>query len=77
LILQDMKYTKYPGSLVRKLQKYTVQVYPYELELLKQSGSIQCVQEMFNVLTSTDFYSKSYGLVIPNQKASATDVLLF
>lgn len=77
LLLQDMKYTKHPGNLVRKLQKYTVQVYPYELELLKQSGAIQCVQEMFNVLALPDLYSKSYGLSIIKQKASATDVLLF
>lgn len=75
--INALRYTKNPGSFAKRLQKFTVQIYPHEFRALETKGAIDCIKEAFNVLIAPEFYSKEYGLQIPNQQQNLTDTLIF
>lgn len=76
-LIQVMRYTKYPGSLLKRLQKYTVQVYPFEFKKLQDAGAVECIQEAFYVLTGLEFYSNEFGLQIPGQQQDTSQLYIF
>ncbi|AQT68711.1 helicase Cas3 [Anaerohalosphaera lusitana] len=51
-------------SYHRKLQKYTVQVYPVYWQELVNCGAIQIVRDIFPVLWQSNLYSEQTGLVL-------------
>ena len=57
-----LRYAEYPGGLLRRLQRYVVQVPPQVLSLLVAVGSVEKVQERFNVLINMDLYRDDLGL---------------
>lgn len=74
-IIQQLPYSKYPSSELRKLQAYSVQVYQYELtallgaDLIGKSGGVL-------YLTESAYYSFETGLLQPNDMVEH-EVLLF
>jgi CRISPR-associated endonuclease/helicase Cas3 len=76
-IIKNMTYSRYPGAYARKLQKYTVQIYPYELKALEDEGAIVLIQEAYHVLTNSDLYSDEFGLKIPIKNQGLKDTLIF
>ncbi len=57
-----LRYAEYPGGLLRRLQRYVVQVPPQVLSLLVSVGSVEKVQDRFNVLINMDLYRDDLGL---------------
>jgi CRISPR-associated helicase Cas3/CRISPR-associated endonuclease Cas3-HD len=55
-------------SISRKLQKYSVSVYPYEFKELQSVGAINCIDDKYNVLVRQDFYSAEIGLLIRKEE---------
>ena len=49
---------------IRGLQAYTVSVYPYQLALLQQSGTVRLVKDLFYVHSGTTGYCKDVGLML-------------
>ncbi|NLX07717.1 MAG: CRISPR-associated helicase Cas3' [Phycisphaerae bacterium] len=59
-----LDYCKHPASLARKLQRYTVSVYPNEWNRLLASGAIELRAGMFPVLIGTKpYYDDNLGLL--------------
>lgn len=76
-LINGLIKTKFPGSYFKEFQKYAVQVYPHEFNLLFEMGAIECIHEVFNVLVAPELYSNEFGLIIPNQQQISSEVLLF
>jgi CRISPR-associated endonuclease/helicase Cas3 len=64
-LIEELKYTLYPATTLRKLQMYTVNIYEYEFEKLQSKGVIETQHERFHVLNGITFYERQTGLVIP------------
>jgi CRISPR-associated endonuclease/helicase Cas3 len=61
-IIQGLRYSDYPGALVRKAQRFTVQVPPGVLSNLEIVGSIERLHDQFCVLVNRDLYRSDVGL---------------
>lgn len=61
-LIQSLDYRNYPASISRKLQKYTVSIYPNEWNQLLSIGSIQLKAESFPVLVDETLYNQDLGL---------------
>jgi hypothetical protein len=59
-VLENPGLVRYPA---RKLQRYTVNVYPVEFAALNATGEIELVHEQFAVLSDPARYSESVGLL--------------
>lgn len=60
-LLQQLPYVKYSSTILRKLQKYTVQVYPYHLHQL--SGYLEVIEGV-RVLRLKSLYDEKTGLCL-------------
>ncbi len=76
-LIQAIRHVKYPGALLKRLQKYTVQVYPFEFKMLQDAGAVECIQEGFYVLTDLELYSMEFGLQIPRQQQDLSQLWIF
>jgi CRISPR-associated endonuclease/helicase Cas3 len=72
-IIKKLEYVKSPWKYIRKLQKYTVNVYPSEFEELIKSKIITLVNDRFYILSDIHYYSKDIGLMVDE---SVSDELL-
>jgi len=67
-LIEELKYTQYPSSTLRKLQPYTVSIYQGEFEVLSSKGVILTIAEEYAVLNPehlTEYYSCDRGLLVP------------
>jgi CRISPR-associated endonuclease/helicase Cas3 len=62
-LIRTLDYREYPASLARKLQRYSVSVYPHEWSELLSTRSIEVKAGMFPVLINEALYSNDVGLV--------------
>lgn len=62
---QRLNHHPCPAVYTRKLQRFTVQVYPYEFEALKEVGAISetKVGELFWFLDDKKYYNMVSGLL--------------
>ena len=70
-LLEELKYTPYPLSTLRKLQMYTVNIYEGEFEALQSKGVIQTIGDQYHVLDEAyinDYYDPQTGLVLPTDR---------
>ncbi len=63
-LIDLLKFKGPDRSLLRRLQRYTVNVYNEEFSLMSQRGSIEEIQPGIYALTSRIEYSKKIGLMI-------------
>jgi CRISPR-associated endonuclease/helicase Cas3 len=68
-LLEHLKHNKLDRWLLRKLQRYTVNVYPEELRRLQQSGSAVEVLPGLSVLRDPGSYHLEKGLLLPEEEA--------
>lgn len=65
-LINQAQYSKFPLSLARKLQRYTVSIYEYEYKALIETAVIKTINDSYIIL---DNYEKNYdtstGLVLP------------
>jgi CRISPR-associated endonuclease/helicase Cas3 len=65
-VIGALRYADFPRKLLRKGQRYTVQVFPHELAKLEAAGAIERIQGVYPALVASGdetFYSKDVGLV--------------
>lgn len=61
-LIRQLPFVESPGGLLRKLQRYTVQVYPWEWNKLLAAGSVDMVAGQYPVLKQLDLYRNDVGL---------------
>jgi CRISPR-associated endonuclease/helicase Cas3 len=61
-IINALRHSEYPTAFARKLQRYTVSVYPHEWNRLLAAGSIEIMAGIFPVLTDNVLYDEELGL---------------
>jgi len=64
-LLERLKESEYPGSLMRRLQLYTVSIYEREFRALEDIGLIDVYAGSYAVLNDASQYSCETGLTIP------------
>jgi hypothetical protein len=60
-MIKQLRYVKFPRSIVRRLQRFCVQVYPQILKKI-EGVSVERIQDNYMVLTNTDLYHDDIGL---------------
>ncbi|MEN4011803.1 MAG: CRISPR-associated helicase Cas3' [Bellilinea sp.] len=77
-LVEELKYTQYPFSTLRKLQPYTVSIYECEFDKLSSKGVILTIEDTYHVLNPDsvqEYYDPHRGLLVP--ESSSGDGLLF
>ena len=69
-LIETLKYTPYPATVLRKLQIYTVNIYEREFMGLQSQGVILSIEEQYHVLDEIwmgeeKYYHPQTGLVLP------------
>lgn len=76
-IIEQIRYADYLRGFSRKLQKYTVQVYPWHWQKLNDAGCLEIVRDIFPVLICKDKYSNDTGLDIWDSGCKDPEDLIF
>ncbi len=63
-LVKELRYTEYPRSVGRRLQRYTVQVHPVVALRLEEAGSVERIRDAFLVLANMDIYRPDVGLCL-------------
>ncbi len=63
-LVQQLRCTQYPRSVLRKLQQYSVAVRTRELAALRVVGALEMINEQFPVLCNCAAYSDIVGLCV-------------
>ncbi|MFO7971965.1 MAG: hypothetical protein R6U40_09465, partial [Desulfobacterales bacterium] len=58
--LRQLEFIEFPGSILRKLQRYSVQIYPYQLAEIR--SWLENPYPGVFVLRSAELYSEQTGL---------------
>ncbi|UKL14248.1 CRISPR-associated helicase Cas3' [Dissulfurimicrobium hydrothermale] len=77
-LIEELKYTEYPFSTLRKLQPYTVSIYEGEFDKLSSKGVILTIDDTYHVLNPDcmkAYYDLDRGLLVPENGGG--DGLLF
>jgi CRISPR-associated endonuclease/helicase Cas3 len=67
-LIEELKFTQYPSSILRKLQPYTVSIYESEFDKLSTKGVILTIDDKYAVLNPEYFkgyYDPDRGLLVP------------
>lgn len=67
-LIEKLKYTTFPASVLRKLQIYTVNIYEREFMDLQSKGVILTIDEQYHVLDESwmeKYYHPKTGLMLP------------
>jgi CRISPR-associated endonuclease/helicase Cas3 len=69
-LIETLKYTAFPASVLRKLQTYTVNIYEREFMNLESTGVILTIDEQYHVLDekwmgAEEYYHPQTGLMLP------------
>lgn len=68
-LIKGLKYSEFPNSFMRKLQKYTINIHCNQLEKLQEEGGITIINDRFFVLSTKEgFYDENTGLVLGRQE---------
>lgn len=63
-LVQELRYTLFPRSVLRKLQQYSVAVRSHEFKLLQAAGSLELLDGQFPILRNLRAYREDIGLSI-------------
>lgn len=77
-LIEELKYTQYPASTLRKLQPYTVSIYQNEFDKISSKGVVLNIANTCNVLDPDrldEFYHPETGLLVPSTEGG--DALFF
>ena len=77
-LIEELKYTEYPFSTLRKLQPYTVSIYEGEFDKLSSKGVILTIDDTYHFLNPDslhEYYDPQRGLLVP--ESGGGDGLLF
>ena len=77
-MIEKLKYTTFPASVLRKLQIYTVNIYEREFMDLQSKGVILTIDEQYHVLDESwmeSYYHPQTGLMLP--ESGGGDAIFF
>ena len=79
-LIETLKYTPYPASVLRKLQTYTVNIYEKEFMNLQGKGVILTIDDQYHFLDESwmgeeNYYHPQTGLMLP--ESSGGDAIFF
>jgi len=77
-LIEELKYTEYPFSTLRKLQPYTVSIFEGEFDKLSSKGVILTIDDTYHFLNPDamqEYYDPQRGLLVP--ESGGGDGLLF
>ena len=75
-IINSIDHIEFPGSLIRKLQKYTINLFPYQLQTLQDAGGLMAKNGgMFLILSRKDLYNDDFGLDLDNTYVNPEDLI--
>lgn len=77
-LIEELKYTDYPFSTLRKLQPYTVSIFEGEFDKLSSKGVILTIEDTYHFLNPDamqEYYDPQRGLLVP--ESGGGDGLLF
>ncbi len=77
-LIDELKYTDFPFTTLRKLQPYTISIYEGEFEKLSSRGVVLTIDDTYHVLDPDSFqeyYDPHRGLLVP--ESGGGDGLLF
>jgi CRISPR-associated endonuclease/helicase Cas3 len=63
--VEELRYTPYTASTLRKLQGYTVNIYEQEFQALNAKGVIEMAADTYAVLIDMSYYDAQTGIVLP------------
>ena len=63
-LVQELRYTEYPCTTIRRLQQYSVAVRSKDLAVLVKSGAVEMIHEEYPVLCNENAYDDDAGLCI-------------
>jgi CRISPR-associated endonuclease/helicase Cas3 len=61
-LIDELRFSDYPASAARKVQRYTIQVPPRVLYGLLSGGAVERLHEQYNILINRDIYRIDIGL---------------
>jgi CRISPR-associated endonuclease/helicase Cas3 len=64
-LVEALRYAEHPGTILRRLQQYTVQVYERQFRALNEAGAVEAVADGCNALCRMEFYDDLLGLATP------------
>ncbi|MCX8169760.1 MAG: hypothetical protein N3D72_01585, partial [Candidatus Methanomethyliaceae archaeon] len=78
-LMYETEVSKFPASFSRRLQKYSVQVYSFELEALIKAGAVRQnkVGEIYWFMEDSSFYDYAYGLEDAKDVKAPKETLIF
>ncbi|QTA93788.1 CRISPR-associated helicase Cas3' [Desulfonema magnum] len=63
-LIRSLRHSKYPAPFARKLQRFTIQIFPEVLNSL--TAGVECLHDQYHVLTNRDLYRDDLGLCPEN-----------
>lgn len=60
--IDELRTTVFPWKLVRKLQGYSISIYPNEFREMERQNAVECIGDRFYILRSCEDYSDETGL---------------
>ncbi|MBN1283292.1 MAG: CRISPR-associated helicase Cas3' [Proteobacteria bacterium] len=76
-LIQMLKYIEYPGSVLRRLQRYAVSLYDPMLRALLVAGSVEQIVDGVFVLRNRSLYRDDVGLCPEDPTYHAVEDLIF
>jgi CRISPR/Cas system-associated endonuclease/helicase Cas3 len=76
-LMETASHHLFPASMIRSLQPYVVQIYPYELAALEKEGAIRRVGDFFHYVIDDSFYDLLFGLKDAKEVKAPAAVLIF
>ncbi|MEG1254235.1 CRISPR-associated helicase Cas3' [Clostridium sp.] len=68
-LIEGLRYSEFPNSFMRKLQKYTISIHSNQLKKLQEEGGVIIIHDIFYVLSTKEgFYDENTGLVLGRQE---------
>ncbi|GAB7024103.1 hypothetical protein JCM12178A_26620 [Salidesulfovibrio brasiliensis] len=64
-LIDQLRYAKHHGGILRSLQQYTVQIYEGQFRALDRAGAVEMVLGEYPVLDAMKYYDKRFGLTFP------------
>jgi len=76
-LINRLRYTEFPNSIARKLQRYTVQITPRDLNSLIADGAVEIIHKRYCVLNNKDIYDDELGLCPEDPTFFKAESLIF
>lgn len=68
-LVEELRYSPYPVSTLRKLQNYTVNIYEQEYHALNEKGAISLAADLYAILENMDYYDPETGIHLLNKES--------